>query len=212
MHMNQFVFLLFFILYSFLVAKAQNTGKECLEIAKSKADKSIIDLLGLELFQKNVKWNIKGSYVNCTTESGIKLFMFSDDFNYIPRIYRLDYYIVQNDDTLLQFDMQSDSIINFDLKTDSYWYYTLIAYKKMLSGEFKISKAKALLIGDRNNVSGPHIKAQLQYDSINTYNYSESKFFWKVEPPNCKKCTVLHVNPVTGAILGKYEQQLIIIE
>ena len=186
-------------------SQGNEIGIRYIKAAKEKCDSAIILLLGNKLFGENVIWNKENSYVICETPKGNKQFSFSENFNGVPVKYNLDYYVVLKNDTLLRFDMLSDSIVDFSLTETSYWNHTLIGYKKLILGEFTISKTQALAIGKKKGVSGTRAKVQLNFDEFNDHKYNASGYYWEVYAEYEKKSIYVHIDPNSGKVLNYYE-------
>ena len=115
----------------------------------------------------------------------------------LPESYYVIYNFIYKKDSLGSFHVYLDSL----LKPQGYGYYDLIAFKKIIDKQFKITKEQAIQIAMNNGLT-KKIKVALECSRLypDTTNVDSATYFWQCMN-DCQNCPWVNVDAMSGNII-----------
>lgn len=188
----------------FLVGQNNAIKNSKLKLAKKKSDTLIASIVGQKVFSENIKWDSNNSFVTCYTKTKKDTFLFSEKFRFKPNYYSIAYHIVKDTDTLYSFNMVSDSSIYFTFNDKNNLFHKLKGNTMLIENKFTITKQEAIEIGNKIGVGEGEVGAIITSDVENLFPHKSSFYFWEVTIDKCYGCKLIHIDPMSGKILGVY--------
>lgn len=192
--------------------KASEDTKQKMVLAKHNVDQYLINFFGEQVFKNNLQWDMFYSHVAAKYNHSYTNYL--DLVSFIPQEYHLHYKVYDDSTFIDYFSIVTDSlgfVQETSLRNLVYHDY-LIGYRYLLNKTFKISKLKALEIGEQYGIVGEGVYAKLinNKSDICCVGYAEGEnvsFYWEVSIEDCINCKMIHICPITGRIICEYENQ-----
>jgi hypothetical protein len=207
-------YLIIIILFShFLCAaqldsiKANEETKEIMILAIKNADKYLNKFFGDSIFNTSLKWNIYSSRVDAKYNYTYTNYL--DSIFFVPQEYNLNYKIYDDNIYVDYLYINADSLgFVKELPTNHNLFDDLVGYKLLLNKTFLISKLKAIEIGEKHGIKGDSVYAKLENNrnEVLRIDYKGEKiisYYWLVSVKDCKKCDLIHIDPLTGKLITK---------
>jgi len=211
--MKKYYLIIIILLSHFLCAaqldsiKANEETKEIMILARKNADKYLTSFFGDSIFNTNLKWDIYFSRVDAKYNYTYTNYL--DSISFVPQEYNLNYNIYVDSFYVDYFYINADSLGSVkELPTNHYLFDDLIGYKLLLNKTFLISKLKAIEIGEKYGIEGDSVYAKLtnNRNEVLRTDYKGEKiisYYWVVSVKDCKKCDLIHIDPITGKLITK---------
>jgi hypothetical protein len=160
--------------------------------------------MGRVIYDQFVKYDEQYKFfVHCRQADTLAILWLEDSIHCKPERYISHYCIIDGQDTLFHFALVAEADMDFTIREDGYNYYRLLAYKKLLEGEFVIPYQRAKEIALKKKIPLCNIELQLEYDKFGWKKYKNGKYYWTASTSDCDGCRLIHIDTLNGKILYK---------